>query len=177
MRIAVLVIGLMLTIGLFIQAFVIAGLSDMANDEDTGAAAAIGILMALMWLVSCGLVLPLPRVSMILFIIAGALGFLAASDYPDLAFWGGISLVLALFSYFGYRGKRTSDARQEEQAALVRQASLLMGLQVAGGAPAQFAPQPIASHITCPQCGGDVPLSAQFCPSCGLKRYNPPATQ
>lgn len=44
MRIAVLVIGLVLTFGLFIQAFVIFGLSDIADDEDTGAAGAIGIL-------------------------------------------------------------------------------------------------------------------------------------
>lgn len=29
--------------------------------------------------------------------------------------------------------------------------------------------------IACPQCGGPVPVSAQFCPSCGLKRYNPPS--
>ncbi len=129
MRIAVLIIGLVLTLGLFIQAFVIFGLSDAINQQNTEQAGAIGVLMAFMWLVSCGLVLPLPRLSMVLFVVAGLLGFAAAGDYPDLAVWGGISLVLAVFCYFGYRGKRKADRRLEAQDELVRQATAIIAGQ------------------------------------------------
>lgn len=38
-------------------------------------------------------------------------------------------------------------------------------------------PRPPANQgaIFCPKCGGAVPFDAQFCPSCGLKRFNPPS--
>jgi len=86
MRVATLVIGLILVIGLFIQSLLISGLSDMANNEDTGAAAAVGILMALVWIFGCALVIPFPRVAMVLFSLAGVLGFAASGDFPDLAY-------------------------------------------------------------------------------------------
>ena len=28
--------------------------------------------------------------------------------------------------------------------------------------------------IFCPKCSAEVPPASQFCPSCGLKRFNPP---
>lgn len=95
----------------------------MANDEDTGTAAAVGVLMALIWIFGCALVIPLPRVAMILFALAGVFGFAASGNFPDLAFWGGVSFVLALFSLLGWRGKRKTDRREEERDALIRKAA------------------------------------------------------
>lgn len=166
MRIAVLVIGLVLTVGLFIQAIVIFGLSDAVNQENTEQAGAVGVLMALMWLVGCGLVIPVPRVSMVVFAVAGLLGFAASGDYPDLAVWGGISIVLAVFCYFGYRGKRKDDRRADSQAALIQQAHSI----IAASQPAPSAPVLPAQTVQCPQCHAEVAATARFCPECGFAR-------
>jgi hypothetical protein len=165
MRIAVLIIGLMLTVGLFIQAAVISGLSDVANDQDTGQAAAIGVLMAFLWLIACGLVMPLPRVAMVLFGISG-------------------SLFLGVLSYFGYRGKRTAKRREDERDEMMR--SMLahqanMAAAVAGSAPqvvdAQSRVVPRSPHAlgqdpsslaACPRCGAPIGSTNKFCGECGL---------
>jgi hypothetical protein len=167
MRIAVLVIGLVLTLGLFIQAFVIFGLSDAIDQEDTQAAGSVGVLMALMWVVGCGLVIPVPRVSMVLFAVAGLLGFAASGNYPDLAWWGGISEILAVFCYFGYRGKRKSDRKDAERDALMRKA--LSARQQRSLPATDATPNPPSSlTFACPRCGERLPVTAKFCSSCGL---------
>jgi len=132
MRIAVLIIGLVLTFGLFIQALTVSALSDAANTEHDGADGAMGILMALIWLVACGLVIPVPRISMLLFVLAGVIGFASAGplDFPDLAYWGGVSIFLAVMSYFGYRGKRKQQ-RKEAARELQMQESLAAQQQMA----------------------------------------------
>lgn len=125
MRIATLIIGLVLGAIMFFQAVLVAALGDAANTEDDGAAGGIGLLMCLMWLVACGLVIPAPRVAMILFAVAGLFGILGGTgtDYSDLVVWGVISFVLAVFSYLGYRGKRSKDIkeriRDEQQAQML----------------------------------------------------------
>jgi hypothetical protein len=40
--------------------------------------------------------------------------------------------------------------------------------------PSTVAPQVAAQFVTCPRCAGDVPISAYFCPNCGLPRNSPP---
>jgi hypothetical protein len=119
MRIAVLIIGLMLTIGLFIQSLLIAALSDAANSEHDGADGGTGMVMALMWLVACGLVIPFPLVSVVLFAVAGLIGVVSAGplDFPDLAVWGVVSFVLAVFSIFGWRGKIKKERKEAARDA------------------------------------------------------------
>ena len=70
MRLAVLIIGLLLGLLMFLQTFIVYGLSDVVNDETNNEAAAIGVLMALLWLVACALVIAFPMVSVILFGLA-----------------------------------------------------------------------------------------------------------
>ncbi len=180
MRVATLVIGLILVIGLFIQSVLISGLSDMANDEDTGTAAAVGVLMALIWVFGCALVIPAPRVAMILFALAGVVGFAASGNFPDLAFWGGVSFVLALFSLLGWRGKRKTDRREEERDALIRKAA---GAQLMTAQSTAFMAQgmssgrmessqpPVPAAIpaarTCELCGASNGEAARFCANCG----------
>lgn len=77
--------------------------------------------MALLWLIACAFVLPLPMVSIVLFAFAGILGFAEAGEFPDLGMWGGISLALALLSFFGWRGKRKEARERREE--LARQAN------------------------------------------------------
>ena len=179
MRIAVLIIGLVLTFGLFIQAFLVYGLSGAFDQEESAQAGAVGVLMALMWLISCGLVIPLPRAAMTLFAIAGLLGFAASGDFPDLAIWGGASLALAVMSYFGFRGKRKAERKEAERDAMMREllqhreatAAAPAGLVRPVEAPASFAlapPGELSAPISfCPQCGSQASPVARFCPNCG----------
>ena len=122
MRVAVLILGLVLGAIMFLQALVIAGLSGVTDDDETGAAAAVGLLMALLWLVACALVIPAPRVSLTLFVLAGVLGFAVSADYPDLAVWGGASLVLAFLSFLGWRGKRRADLKEKARDEMLAEA-------------------------------------------------------
>lgn len=162
MRIAVLIIGLVLTVGMFIQAVIVGGLSSAVNDEATGESAAVGVLMALLWLISCGFVIPMPRVSMVLFAIAGLLGFAASGNFPDLAVWGGASLVLSVLSYFGYRGKRKADRKEAERDAMMRQVLAAQQSQLGFAAPAGTRPP-----AACVRCGSMMEAGARFCPNCG----------
>lgn len=128
MRIAVLILGLLLGLLMFLQTLFVYGLSDALNDEASAQASAIGVMMALLWLVACAFVLPFPLVSVVAFAIAGLFGFAASGEFPDLAIWGGVSVVLAVMSIFGWRGKRKQDrevraekARQAERDAMLAQ--------------------------------------------------------
>lgn len=128
MRIAVLILGLLLGLLMFLQTLLVYGLSDAINDEASAQASAIGVVMALLWLVACAFVLPFPLVSVVAFAIAGLFGFAASGEFPDLAIWGSVSVVLAVMSIFGWRGKRKQDrevraekARQAERDAMLAQ--------------------------------------------------------
>ncbi len=122
MRIAVLIIGLVLSVGLFIQSILAATGAAIFEDDDVGEAAGIGVFMALMWVVGAALAIPLPRVSLVLFALAGLFGLMGMAAFPDLAVWSGISFVLAVFCYFGFRGKRKAEAKERERDELLRQA-------------------------------------------------------
>ena len=166
MRIAVMVIGLMLSVGLFIQSLTIFTLSRVGGNKAGNGAAGGGIIMALMWVIACALVIPFPRVSMVLFLFAALIGVAtgASSDFKDLIFWGVVSGLLAVFSYFGYFGKRKDQAKEAERDALLRQA--MTGrptFATANGAPAT----PTASEVFCVECGSVNRATARYCQSCG----------
>lgn len=122
MRVTVLILSLLLGAVMFVQTFLVYGLSSAVDDQSSSQSGAVGLLMSLLWLVAAAFVIPLPIVSVIAFVIAGLFGFAASGDFSDLAMWGGISLVLALLSLFGWRGKRKGDleARREKIRQLER---------------------------------------------------------
>lgn len=142
MRIAVLILTLVLGTIMFFQTFLVASLSGVVGDEATSGAGAIGLLMALLWLVAAALVIPLPLISSIIFVIAGLLGFAVSANFPDLGMWGGASLILAVLSFFGWRGKRRQDLRdridREERQELLRQVAAMN--QGQGGRPGTGGP-------------------------------------
>jgi membrane protein implicated in regulation of membrane protease activity len=75
--------------------------------------------MAFMFLVAGAFALAFPFVSVIVFFFAGMFGLAggASTSFGDLTIWGVASLILAVFSYFGWREKR--KRRREEQARVV----------------------------------------------------------
>jgi hypothetical protein len=126
MRVAVLILGLILGAFMFFQSFAINALSGATSDKTSGEASAVGVFMALLWLVACALVVPIPLVSTIVFVVAGLLGFAAAasSKFGDLQLWGVASLILAALSFIGWRSKRkearVSETRHQELLAAAR---------------------------------------------------------
>lgn len=123
MRIAVLIVGLILNLGLFFQALLITGLSDAANQDKTQEAGALGLLGSFCWLIAVALVIPFPRVATGLFLIAAAFCFGGAAEYPDLWFWGSVAVVLAVGSVVGYYGKKKAKAKEVERDRLLAQAT------------------------------------------------------
>ena len=123
MRIATLIIGLLLSVGLFIQSLTVASLGDAINTEDDGAAGGGGIVMSLMWVVASALVIAVPVVSMILFVLAGIIGLAVGSstDFKDLQVWAFVSFVLAVFSFFGWRGKKKQQAKEAVRDSQLQQ--------------------------------------------------------
>lgn len=159
MRIAVLIIGLILMVALFFQSLTINVLSGATNTETTETAGAIGVLMALVWLVALGLVIPKPRISMILFGAAALIGIAGWADFPDLKFWSGVSVVLGLLSYVGYRGKMKQQAKEDARDATMQ--------QLVANQAAMVAPAGTVAAVACPSCGSMERAGARFCGSCG----------
>jgi hypothetical protein len=78
----------------------------------------LGIFMALLFLVGGAFALVFPLVSLVAFVLSGLVGIAGGSStsFGDLTFWGVISLVLAVLSFYGWREKRK---RAAESAARV----------------------------------------------------------
>lgn len=171
MRVTVLIIGLLLGAIMFLQTFLVNVLGQAGNDENVEQAAAVGVFMSLLWLIACAFVVPLPMVSVVLFVAASIFGFAASGEFPDLGIWGGVSAALGVLSFLGWRGKRKErrtfmleKARQDERDA--RMETLLQQ---------QARTQQAASQFPCPSCGGMNGTGTRFCGGCGTALGAPTA--
>lgn len=190
MRIAVLVLGLLLGLLMFFQTFLVYSLSGATSQKETTEAGAVGLFMALLWLLACALVIPIPLVSTVVFVIAGLLGFAAASssDFSDLSIWGVASLILAALSFVGWigkrRGERKAEQRHQELLSAARGGSLpsLSIAQPLMASPAASNSAPgsggvVQSHSSggkfCTVCGTLNPPLAKFCANCGTAQTRP----
>jgi hypothetical protein len=118
-RIATMVLSLilMLVVGAQSCAVSLGGAAFKEKAAEQGGA--VGILMALLFLVGGAFALAFPLVSLVAFLLSGLLGLAAgaSTSFTDLTIWGVVSLVLAVLSYFGWREKR--KRRREEAARVV----------------------------------------------------------
>lgn len=126
MRIAALVIGVVFGIGLFVQSVIVAAITDESNEQFNGADAGTGIIIAVLMIVAGGVAIPLPRLALVLFAIAGIMALTSAGpmEFPDLYIYGTASLVLSVFSFFGYHGKQEEEQREYNRQWEYRQAVL-----------------------------------------------------
>lgn len=127
MRLATLIIALVLMVVLGAQscAAVVGGeiaesLSTAAEDkkeaDDLSSGGAIGLLVALLWLVAAAFVLAKPRVSMWLFGIAAVFCLLGGSTgFTDLYVWAVVSIVFALMSWRGTKEKMRDEETRRQQ--------------------------------------------------------------
>lgn len=167
MRITVLILTLLLGAIMFFQTVLVYGLGSAVEDDGTSGSGAVGVFMCLLWLVAAAFVIPLPIVSVVAFAIAGLLGFAASGDFPDLAIWGGASVILALLSFLGFRGKRKD--RREQSAERVRQAdrdNRMESLLQQQGRPRMAMNEDV---LRCAKCGADNRFGTRFCGNCGAQ--------
>lgn len=131
MRIAVLILGLILGAALFLQSLLGNMVSNAADNQEAVSATSAGVFLAAAWLVASAIVIPLPRVAMILFFLGALWGAGFTADFPDLAFWAGVSVFLGILSFFGWRGKRRADIKERTRDDWMRQ----MAANQQGGPP------------------------------------------
>lgn len=143
LRIAALILGLILSFGLFVQSALLAtveSIDDALNDrknESTGGA--VGILVALIMLIAAALVMAKPRFSMWTFAVGAVVALLggAFGDFSDLIIWGIASLVLALLAWRGSIEKREKDAEDRVGRDAIKQ---LAAQQQASGKEPEHSP-------------------------------------
>lgn len=182
MRIAVLILALATCFFLFLQSALINGFTQEGTSDNT--AAAFGVLMSLLLLISAAVVIPVPRVAMSLLVIVGVIGIIAgaSSEFSDLIVWGIWGFLLSFMAYLGFRGKRKQQAKETARDQIARDALAAnqqmaaqlayMQQQIVPNVSPQPIPKsnpvPIASppDVVCPSCGTSVPATAYYCSNC-----------
>ena len=162
MRIAVLILGLVLGVIMFFQTFLVTSLSGLSKTPGaTYSAGSIGLVMAVLWLIAVALVIPVPLISVAAFVLAGILGYANSAHFPDLAVWGGASIILAVLSLIGWFTKRRGTRRQEAQ----RHSELVASVS-----------RPAPASVSCPSCGTWNTQGTKFCSECGTSLSAAPLT-
>lgn len=102
----IVALGLMLVVGLQSCAVFVGG--SALEDQGTVDGGALGIFIALLFLIGAAFVLTFPWVSFVSFVLAGVVGLGggASTEFSDLSIWGVVSFVLAALSLLGVREKR-----------------------------------------------------------------------
>ena len=124
MRIATLIISLVLSMALLVQSCAVyaassvvgslseEGTTDKTEADATAGGGAVGIFMALLWLVAAGFVMAKPKVSMWLFSVAAVFGVIGVRTglLRRCSIWAGASALFAAASWRGIsdRPRRTS---------------------------------------------------------------------
>lgn len=119
MRLAVLIITLCLTGIVGLQSCTIMAGGSLLKDQTTTNGGASGLLVAFLFVLGAAFVMGLPRLSAGLFAVAGLMGLAggSTSNFPDLKIWGGLSLILAVLSWFGSRELRRKKAVASSEPA------------------------------------------------------------
>lgn len=119
MRIATMILALLLMLMVGLQSCAVSFGGELGSDEGMAQGGAVGILVALLFMVGGAFALPFPLVSLISFSGAALFAVAAAATTPfsDLSFWAIAALVLAGMSFFGILEKRK---KAQEQASRVQ---------------------------------------------------------
>jgi hypothetical protein len=114
-----MILGLILMVIVGLQSCAVSFGGSIGGQRKVEEGGAVGILVALLFLVASAFALAFPLVSLVAFLIAGlfALAAGATTPFTDLTIWGVVSLVLAVMSFFGWREKR--KRRAESQSRVV----------------------------------------------------------
>lgn len=108
MKIAVGIIGLVLSMIALLQSCTITGLSNLANNNSVGEAGALGVLTSLLMFFGGAFSFGLPKVARVMFVLSFVVSIPARKAFPDMWVWGIASLILGLLLLFERR-KSASD--------------------------------------------------------------------
>ena len=109
-----MIISLVLTVIVLAQSCAVNFGGSVGKNEMAQQGGAVGILVALLFLVGGAFALGILLVSIVAFVLAALLAFAAAATtaFTDLTIWGFVGLILAVMSFFGYLGKRRERAER-----------------------------------------------------------------
>ncbi len=109
-----MILGLFFMLVIGLQSCLASVGGSIAADEGISQGGAVGIFVALLFLVGAAFAIGVPTVSLITFVVAAIFALLAGTTTPfgDLTVWGIISVVLAIMSFFGRREKRKAATKQ-----------------------------------------------------------------
>jgi len=109
-----MIISLLLTVIVLGQSCALNFGGTVGKNEAIQQGGAVGILVALLFLIGAAFALGIPMVSVVAFVLAGLLTFAAGATtaFTDLTIWGFVALILAVMSFFGYLGKRRERAQR-----------------------------------------------------------------
>jgi hypothetical protein len=113
----ILSLVLMLVVGA--QSCAVSVGDEMLGEKAATQGGPIGLIIAFLFLLGGAFALVFPLVSLAAFVLAGLLGLAGegTTSFGDLTVWGVVSLILAVFSFFGWREKR--KRRREEATRVV----------------------------------------------------------
>ena len=117
MRIATMILSLILMVLVGLQSCAVSVGGSIAESEKSSQGGAVGIFMALLFLLGGAFALAFPLISLVAFVLAGIFGLAAGATTPfeDLTIWGYVSFALAVLSFFGWREKRRRRAESQSR--------------------------------------------------------------
>jgi hypothetical protein len=111
MRVATMAIALVLSMLVLLQSCTVSVGGSMAKNEGLAQGGAIGVLLALLYLIGGAFALGVPIISVVAFLLGGLIALAVVASNPafaDLQVLGWVAIALAVVSFFGHREKRRS---------------------------------------------------------------------
>lgn len=111
MRIATLIVGLVLMIVVGLQSCTVMVGGGLADRKELSGSGAVGLLVALLFLLGAAFALKLPRTAAVMFALAGVFGWIGGfAGFGDLKVWGTVAFGLAAMAAWGSREGARSEA-------------------------------------------------------------------
>lgn len=114
MRITTMILSLLLMLVVGAQSCAVTVGDSMGNEKVADQGGPWGIIVAFFFLIAGAFALTFPVVSLIFFALSAIVGFSAGAttSFSDRTIWGVVSLILAVFSFFGVLEKRRKKIRE-----------------------------------------------------------------
>lgn len=115
MKIAVGIIGLVLSMISLLQSCLLVGASNLAKDEVVLQASSLGMLTALLMFFGAAFAFGLPRIAQVLFGLGFLVSIPARDEYPDMWVWGIACVILGGLLFFA-TPRKSNDPRNGKGA-------------------------------------------------------------